>query len=169
MIYGLIRTMKRIQQDYLRSVVFGVEDSLVSTTGLMVGVAAGSQNGKVVLLAGLVAVAVEALSMGVGQYLSEKAVHEMDSSHKESLVKEALLMFFSYLGAGIVLLLPVILLPYPLSLWLLIIFALVGLFTLGYVKGRLLRIPAIRSGLQVFLLGGAAAILGLLVGLLVKI
>lgn len=161
--------MRRIQQDYLRSVVFGIEDSLVSTTGVMVGVGAGSQDAKMIVLAGIVAIAVEALSMGVGQYLSEEAVHQMDPTHKESLAKEALLMFVSYLGAGLIPLLPALLFGYPAALFAIPLFSLSGLFVLGYVKGKLLGVPAIRSGLRVFLLGGLATVLGLAVGLALKV
>ncbi len=161
--------MSKIQQDYLRSVMFGAEDSLVSTTGVMIGISAGVQNPQVILLAGVVAVSVEALSMGVGQYLSEKAVHEIDHSHKESLLVVGLLMFVSYLAAGAIPLLPVLIFPYPFSIWMIALFALTGLFLLGYIKGRLLAVPALRSGLQVFLLGGAATLVGLGVGFLFKI
>ena len=56
---------KRIDSDYVRSSFFGIEDSLVSTTGLIAGVAVGSQNAKYVILAGLVGIAVEAVSFGL--------------------------------------------------------------------------------------------------------
>ena len=62
--------MRRLSPDYLRSIIFGFEDSLVSTTGVIAGVSIGTQDSKVILLAGAVAIAVEALSMGAGQFPS---------------------------------------------------------------------------------------------------
>jgi len=65
-----------IHEDYLRSIIFGFQDSLVSTTGVIVGVAAGSNSKELVILAGIVAITVESLSMGAGQFMSEKTVHQ---------------------------------------------------------------------------------------------
>ncbi len=57
----------------VREVVFGLEDSLVSTLGAVSGVAVGSGDVKAVILAGLVLVFVEAISMAAGSYLSTKS------------------------------------------------------------------------------------------------
>ena len=61
----------------IRELVFGLEDGLVSTMGAVAGIAAGTQNGKVVVLSGAVLVAVEALSMAAGSYLSNKSHRQM--------------------------------------------------------------------------------------------
>ncbi|MBP9828189.1 VIT1/CCC1 transporter family protein [Patescibacteria group bacterium] len=61
----------------IREIVFGLEDSFVSTLGTVSGVAVGSGNKEIVLLAGFVIVAVEALSMAAGSYLSSKAADEL--------------------------------------------------------------------------------------------
>lgn len=56
----------------MEEIVFGVEDSLVSTMGVLVGVAAGTQDRYVILLTGIVLLMSEALSMAAGSYLSSK-------------------------------------------------------------------------------------------------
>jgi VIT1/CCC1 family predicted Fe2+/Mn2+ transporter len=61
----------------LRDLVFGLEDGLVSTMGSVVGIAAGSTDRRVVILSGIVIVAVEALSMAAGTFLSSKSHCEM--------------------------------------------------------------------------------------------
>ncbi len=53
--------------------MFGVEDSLVSTLGALTGIAAGTQSTYVVVLAGVVLIFAEAVSMTAGSYLSSKA------------------------------------------------------------------------------------------------
>ena len=63
--------------DNIREVVFGLEDSFVSTMGAVSGIAVGSGDMRAVLLAGIVLVAVEALSMAAGSYLSSKAATEL--------------------------------------------------------------------------------------------
>lgn len=62
---------------HIREVVFGLEDSLVSTLGTVSGVAIGSVDRDIVVLAGVVIVIVEAVSMAAGSYLSSKAANEV--------------------------------------------------------------------------------------------
>jgi VIT1/CCC1 family predicted Fe2+/Mn2+ transporter len=71
---------KEFVSHYLREIVFGLEDSIVSTLGAVSGVAVGSGAGETVIMAGLVIVAVEALSMSAGSYLSSKAATEAYTS-----------------------------------------------------------------------------------------
>jgi VIT1/CCC1 family predicted Fe2+/Mn2+ transporter len=158
------REVRRLNPDYIRSILFGFEDSLVSTTGVIAGVSAGSGDPKVILLAAGVTVIVEALSMGSGQFLSERAVHQMDRKHSDSLLIGAGLMFSSYFSAGFIPLLPVMLLPFPVSVYVSISSAFIGLFVLGYIKGKVVSTKPLRSGLEILLIGGAATVLGLLAG-----
>ena len=60
----------------LKEIVFGIEDGMVSTLVSITGIAIGSRDPHVVLLAGFVIVSVESISMGIGSYLS-------NLSHKE--------------------------------------------------------------------------------------
>lgn len=62
----------------LRELVFGLEDGLVSTLGVITGVATGTGNRLLVILTGLVVIFVEALSMGAGSYLSNKSESELE-------------------------------------------------------------------------------------------
>jgi VIT1/CCC1 family predicted Fe2+/Mn2+ transporter len=50
---------------YLRNFIFGVEDSLVSTVGLLSGVAVAGVASRTILLTGVVLIFVEAFSMAV--------------------------------------------------------------------------------------------------------
>ncbi len=160
-----------IHEDYLRSTIFGFQDALVSTTGVIVGVATGTSDKHLVILAGVVTITVEALSMGVGQYMSEKSVHQMDTTgrHTDNLYVGAGLMFISYFLGGLVPLTPIILFQLPLSSTLSIIFSLLGLFILGYLKAKLVKVNRLRSALEMLLLGGATTAIGLIVGNIFKV
>ena len=102
----------RNHEDYLRSALFGLQDGLVSTTGVVVGISSGLEDRSVIALVAFVAVAVEASSMAAGQYSSEKAVHQADREgrHTDSLLAGAAIMFVSYLLAGLVPIVPMLLL-----------------------------------------------------------
>lgn len=155
-----------LHEDYLRSIIFGFQDSLVSTTGVIAGVAAGTSNKELVILAGVVTIAVESLSMGAGQYMSEKSVHQMDKSgkHTDNLVVGGALMAISYFLGGLVPLSPIILFDLSVSAVLSIFFALIGLFVLGYLKAHIVKVNPFKSAVEIFVLGGIATAVGLVVG-----
>lgn len=161
--------MRTIHPDYLRSIVFGLQDSLVSTTGVVAGISTGVSDPKIILLAGLVAVAVEALSMGAGQYLSERSVHQLEKNHTDNLIVGASLMFLSYAVAGVVPIAPVLFLPYPGSILLSVTFALFALFLVGFLTGRFLNVSALRNGVTMLFVGGLATVLGVIVGIILKV
>lgn len=162
---------KDIHEDYLRSGLFGIQDGLVSTTGVVVGISTGVSDKAIIILASLVALTVEASSMAAGQYSSEKAVHQMDKTgkHTDSLIVGALLMFFGYLIGGIVPIIPTIIFGQPLARIIAVIAALFGLFILGYIKGHVVRVKPLRSAVELLVIGSIATTIGLLVGHFFKV
>lgn len=166
-----MRILSEIHEDYLRSIIFGFQDSLVSTTGVIAGVSAGTNHKELVILAGIVTITVESLSMGAGQYMSEKAVHQMDKTgkHTDNLYVGGTLMALSYFIGGLVPLVPIMIFNLPLSATLSVFFALFGLLILGYLKAHIVKVNPLKSAIEIFILGGAATLIGLVVGRLFKI
>jgi vacuolar iron transporter family protein len=157
---------------YMRNLIFGAEDSLVSTVGLLSGVAIGGVPGKTIVLTGIVLVFVEAFSMGVGSFLSESSLEESvngDKAKSEGSMAGAGIMFLSYMASGLVPLWPYLALDGAAAFWGSILSALAGLFVLGYVSARLLGIRAYRSAFRMAMIGGVAIGIGALVGKLVGI
>jgi VIT1/CCC1 family predicted Fe2+/Mn2+ transporter len=62
----------------LREIIFGMEDGMVSTLGSITGIAIGSQDHSIVILAGIVIISVESISMGIGSYVSNISHEEMN-------------------------------------------------------------------------------------------
>lgn len=162
---------QHIHEDYLRSGLFGIQDGLVSTTGVVVGISTGVEDKAIIILASLVAVTVEASSMAAGQYSSEKAVHQMDKTgkHTDSLIVGATVMFFGYLLGGIAPIIPTVLLNQPEARVAAIIFAFVGLFLLGYLKGHFVKVKPLRSAIELFIIGALATTIGLVVGYIFRV
>ncbi|MBI2420732.1 MAG: VIT1/CCC1 transporter family protein [Candidatus Levybacteria bacterium] len=160
-----------IHEDYLRSLMFGLQDGLVSTTGVVVGISTGIENKAIIVLATLVAVTVEATSMAAGQYSSEKAVHQMDKSgkHTDSLLTGATIMFVSYYIGGMFSVLPTVIFPQPLARYIAIISAFAGLLIVGYVKGRIVEHRPLRSAAELLIIGGLATVIGIIVGYFLKV
>lgn len=152
-------------KEYLRSFVFGCQDALVSTTGVVVGVSAAALDKRLVILTALITIAVEALSMTAGQYLSEKTIHDIPKcNHRDSLIIGGAIMFGSYVLGGLIPILPVLFFSGQVASVLSVVFAFLGLFVLGYMKARLFAGNVIRSSVEMSVIGGLAVLMGLLVG-----
>lgn len=126
----------------MREIVFGLEDSFVSTLGAVTGIAAGAQNTEVVILSGLVIVSVEALSMSAGSYLSNKSANEAEDAVltesgekraglKSHLLRSAVVMGVFYTLGGIVPLAPYFFLSIEYAYAPSIILTALCLFALG--------------------------------------
>lgn len=68
----------------LRDAVFGTQDGLISTLGALTGIAEGTKSGEAVVIAGVVIIVVESLSMAAGSYLSSKS----NRQYLEHLLRE---------------------------------------------------------------------------------
>ena len=74
----------KLNKEYLQSAIFGINDALVSTTGVIVGITAGTNSKPIIVLAGVVTIMVEALSMGSGQYLSLKSAQQLKKTSNQT-------------------------------------------------------------------------------------
>ncbi len=70
---------------WLRAAVLGANDGIISTAGLIVGVAASGANGTTLLATGLAGLVAGAMSMAAGEYVSVKSQADME---KASLSQE---------------------------------------------------------------------------------
>ncbi|OGH38970.1 MAG: hypothetical protein A3B44_03665 [Candidatus Levybacteria bacterium RIFCSPLOWO2_01_FULL_38_21] len=165
------RAKEVLHEDYLRSLMFGLQDGIVSTTGVVVGISTGVSDKAIIVLAALVAVTVEASSMAASQYSSEKAVHQMDKSgkHNDNLYIGTLIMFVAYLMGGSFSIVPILVFDQPIARILAIASAFVGLFIIGYIKGYLVKHRPLRSAIELFIIGSIATAVGIIVGYLLKV
>lgn len=172
--------LRHIIVDSIREIIFGLEDSFVSTLGTITGIAVVTHSTYVVILSGLVLLAAESTSMGAGSYLSSKTATQardsagrkqerFQSSRHEHPLRAGFVMFVFYVLGGIVPLGPYFLFPIdtaiPISI-LLTVFALLGI---GIWSAEYTKRPRIRSGLEMAGISLGAALLGIIVGQLVHI
>lgn len=154
---------------YVRNFIFGVEDSLVSTVGLLSGVAVAGLERRDVFLTGIVLIFVEAFSMGVGSYLSESSAEEYIGGKKSISISGALIMFFSYFAAGFIPLAPYLFYEVSLALPISISLSLTTLFMLGIISSKILKARnTLRHGARMLLIGGSAIAVGIVVGQIVN-
>lgn len=75
----------------IREFVFGIQDGLISTVGLLAGIQGATENNVVVLLTGLTAMFAGAVSMAAGSYLSsgaEKDIFDKELREAEKLAEQ---------------------------------------------------------------------------------
>ncbi len=154
---------------YFRNFVFGVEDSLVSTVGLLSGVAIADASRQTIFLTGTILILVEAFSMAAGSFLSEYSADSY-ASHTEKTsrgdVASAVIMFFSYLISGLVPLLPYMFMPVDQAIWFSAGLSLACLLLLGIIGARISGIRVWRNAFRMLIVGGAAIAVGALAGAL---
>ena len=96
---------------FVRNLIYGIEDSLISTTGMVVGITFAGLPNKHIIIAALVLIFVEATSMSYGAFLAEEsfiktAQMSEDTAH---VVLYAITMLLSYAFAGLIVILPYLL------------------------------------------------------------
>ncbi len=148
---------RKISPDYFRNIIFGAEDSLVSTVGVLFGVASAGQATEAIVVTGLVVIVVESLSMGAGSYLTETSTHKLDAENKHTDIPfvDGIIMFLSYFVFGFIPLVPYMLLPPETAKFASVIIALVTLFILGYVPTR-----SMRDACRMAIVAGFAVVFG---------
>ncbi|MBU1200416.1 VIT1/CCC1 transporter family protein [Patescibacteria group bacterium] len=161
----------------VREIIFGLEDGIVSTLGVLVGIAVGTNNKSFVILSGLVIVIVESLSMAAGTYLSNKSELELHLSsdkkhpllslfhcHSSLPIKESFYMGISYILGGLVSLSGFFFLDPSNAILAAILLSSTTLFIMGFIKGKLAQINPLKSGLEMVLVSASASFIGYIVG-----
>jgi VIT1/CCC1 family predicted Fe2+/Mn2+ transporter len=158
-------------ETYLRNVIFGVTDSLVSTVGLLAGIDAGGTAVNIIVLTGVVYAFVEAFSMAVGSFLSEESIEAYESDGKSPLTKPivgAVTMFVAFVVAAFIPLAPYLFMSAGVAIWYSIGFSVVVLFVVGMAAARITKSRLLPRATQSAILGGAAILIGFLVGRFLK-
>ncbi len=161
----------RLRPDTVRNLVFGIEDSLVSTIGFISGIAVAGIDKKTILITGAVLILVEASSMAIGVLMSDNSVEESIEHRAVSYVSSewgAFVMFVSYTLSGILVVFPYIFIAVERAFGLAILLAGIELFALGMFSGRVAGISPWKKGLLTTLLGGLAILIGVCIGTLFK-
>ena len=145
---------------------------MVSTIGLLSGIAVAGVPRPTIILTGIILIFVEAISMAAGSFLSEYSVEEETNRKPVMPFKKSLfgggVMFFSYFIAGFIPLFPYltqsITSPFKIS----VSVSLVSLFILGLLGGKAKRVNVLKRGIRMVVIGGFAIAAGIIVGGLIK-
>ena len=162
---------------YIKDVVYGANDGIVTTFAVVAGVIGGGLSTRAVLIVGLASLFADGLSMAASNYLasrSERAVLDNDDGDGPTGVPTVPWISATSTLAAFVLAGAVPLVPYTLLggdgrtlLWTAV--ATLGvLFVVGAARSVVTKRPVARAGLEMTLIGGASAAVAYIVGSLVS-
>ncbi|HUQ29946.1 MAG TPA: VIT1/CCC1 transporter family protein [Candidatus Paceibacterota bacterium] len=152
---------------YIRTIVFGITDSLVSMVGLLAGLNVGGASREIVVLTGVVYAFVEAFSMAVGNFLSEESAEEYTAKAQISsgpALIAGVVMFVASVLAAFIPLTPYLFLQDGIAFGASVVCSILSLFIAGGISARLAKLPFLKRALRMSLLGGAAIVIGVIVG-----
>lgn len=151
---------------YVRNIILGATDSLVSTVGFLAGIGVGGTSRETIILTGVIYAFVEGFSMAASSFLSEESTEEYELktivSDRKPLLAGAV-MFISSVVASFIPLAPYIFAELPVALPLSIIGAIVALFLVGIASAKISKVRLLRSGIKMVIIGGMAIIIGVIV------
>ena len=96
---------------FIKNLVYGIEDSLISTTGVLIGTSFAQIPNDYIILSGFILILVNALSMSYGSFISDESFMQTakEKYTNKRVLFYSLTMFIAYIVAGIVVLIPYIL------------------------------------------------------------
>jgi len=142
--------MKKLSVDNIRNIIFGIEDSLVSTSGFLFGLATTSYETPQIFTSGIIIISVEE---------TKEIDPNSNEIKKSNPFLDGILMFASYFIAGFIPLSPYVLLERELAKFVSMALSISALFLLGYLPTKKLK-----SAFRMIVVAGAAASVGYLVG-----
>lgn len=162
---------------FLRDIVFGVHDALLTNIGIVTGFVAALQSNDLIVLTVFIDIIISAFAMSFGTYLSRTSesdylqgqLHEEAHADVASAlgnpVTASIVMWVTYVIAGFIPLLPFLFgLDPAISLRYAVVLSLIVFFVIGCLKGVMTGTSVIRGGLQFVLFGGTAAVIGYAIG-----
>ena len=167
--HGALQTARH----YVRELVYGANDGIITTFAVVAGVAGGGLALKVVLICGAANLFADGLSMAVGNYLSirsHESVLESEGLAQEEAFpfRHGVATFLAFVAAGALPLLPYALPDIGLNRFAQsTIVTLLGLFGIGASRAVIANVGWWRGGLEMLGLGGVVAAVAYLSGGLV--
>lgn len=164
-------TARGLLRHYLADLVYGANDGIVTTFAVVSGVAGAGLSPRIVLVLGVANLVADGFSMGASNFLSirsEQGARQAEGRDVEEPfpLRHALATFAAFLLAGSLPLLAY-LLPAPGHRFAVAtVLTLATLFAVGAGRTLILRKGWLRSGLEMLLVGAAAAAVAYALGAL---
>ena len=153
-----------IARHYIRDVIYGADDGIITTFAVVAGVTGGALSARAVLIVGVANLLADGLSMGVGNYLSirshESALAAESRPQEESHpARHGIATFVAFVVAGAMPLAPYVAsAPDDTRFFASIVFTLLTLFAVGASRAAVTTERWWSGGLEMLVLGILVAV-----------
>jgi VIT1/CCC1 family predicted Fe2+/Mn2+ transporter len=154
-----------IARHYVRELIYGANDGIITTFAVVAGVAGGGLSLRVVLILGAANLLADGVSMAAGNYLSirshESVLAALELPEEETApLRHAAATFLAFVGAGAVPLVPYMLPDFPVDRFAAsIACTLVAMFAVGASRALIARVRWWTAGVEMLALGAVVAAL----------
>jgi VIT1/CCC1 family predicted Fe2+/Mn2+ transporter len=143
---------------YLPDLVYGANDGIITTFAVVSGVVGASLSERVILILGFANLIADGVSMGASNYLSRRSHAEGADPGRRQPARHGLATLVGFVTAGVIPLAAYLVpLPDDARFPAAIVLTLASLFFVGASRSLVTRAPFVRSGLEMLLIGSAAA------------
>ena len=152
-----------IARHYIRDIVYGANDGIITTFAVVAGVTGGSLPARAVLIVGAANLFADGLSMGVGNYLSirsnesARAAEELPEEEANP-ARHGIATFLAFFFAGAIPLLPYVFPVFPHSMPASVVLTFVALFVVGSLRALVTIDRWWTAGLEMLGLGALVAV-----------
>ena len=162
-----------IARHYVRELIYGANDGIITTFAVVAGVAGGGLPVRVVLIIGAANLFADGLSMAAGNYLSirshESVLETQQLPEEEAFPsRHAVATFLAFVAAGSLPLIPYMIPAVAFErLALSIALTFLAMFSVGASRALIANVRWWKAGLEMLALGAVVAALAYLSGALV--
>jgi VIT1/CCC1 family predicted Fe2+/Mn2+ transporter len=156
-------SLKRRLTHHLGDFVYGANDGIITTFAVISGAAGAGFSTNVIIILGIANLIADGFSMGASKFLSlqsEQSVSQKGAAGRSPL-RDGTATFVAFVIAGTLPLLPFLFFPQAAqhSFTVSAVATAVALFLVGAARSFVIRKHAVLAGLEMFLVGGAAALI----------
>ena len=157
----------RVAGHYLPDLVYGANDGIITTFAVVSGVVGAALSSTVVVILGLANLVADGFSMGASNYLARRSQVEREVDERSDAARHGAATTFGFLIAGVV---PLAAYLVPLSTAAKFpaatVLAAAALFAVGAARTLATRRGALRSGVEMLLVGSVAGAVAFGIGAL---
>lgn len=161
--------LKRRLTYHLGDLVYGANDGIITTFAVVAGAAGAQFSSTIIVVLGIANLVADGFSMGASKFLSLRSEQDIANASEETRSRNALhdgiATFIAFGCAGALPLLPFIFPGAAENAFLVSTIATgLALFLVGSARALVIRKHALLAGLEMFVVGGAAAALAYFFG-----
>ena len=162
-----------LARHYLKDLVYGANDGIITTCAVVAGVAGAQLEPRIVLILGFANLLADGFSMGASNFLSIRSDEAVRRAAGQAVLepfpgRQSVATFVAVVTAGIVPLLSYAFGETENRLPIAVVLTLVMLFGVGAARAFVTRLKWWRSGVEMLIVGSAAAVVAYGVGSFVE-